>query len=1245
MAPRSREAQLHADWIGMLQPDGLVVSVPVLEEMGLYAKRPQSDVEALREATPDDRLPDLATLAGLLGWPDRLLAEPADADRLDLADLRVTLRPTRVVRSRSDEVVAYVLWLDDDPDRSPSTDTWPASHTERFERLLTATGHPVGVLAHPGGVRLVYAPSGEAPGRLTFPIDALRAADGRLLVDALHMLLGARRLFTAPAGKGLLDVLKASRERQEQVTNQLASQVQEALAILLDGFDTADNRIDGALLRDVSHDGLYDGLTTVLLRLVFLLYAEDRGLLPSDHPVYAEHYSVAGLGEQLAAEAVAHGEAQSRRYGAWARLLSLFRMVWSGAHHRGLRLPPRQGDLFHPDSHPFLEGRPPSSQHTTDPVRVPPLDDAVVHGVLQRLLHLDGQRVSYRNLEVEQLGSVYENLMGFEVRRAATDAVQLKDGCWVELGELAEAEHPYLTLQDITGERNAKLRKQLPELGTLNPTGDIAMDRAAVAEALGPLLPKVVRRTRTGRHYLQPGAERRNSGSHYTPRSLTEPIVRHTLEPLLGDAPTPEQILDLRVCDPAMGSGAFLAEVVRQLGDALVAAWTRAGALPKDDHDPVLVARRKVAERCVYGVDKNSRAVQLARLSLWLITSAADLPFTFVDHNLKAGDALIGMSLDQVAQFSFDPKPKQQALQAERFKAAMAAATRMRAEITAEQRAMQFARDEHGRKKSFLRMAEEEVWDERRVADLLVACAWDAGSKKAFSDRLLRMGDLAWSWYPNEDKEPLPAEAQALVDALPMRPFHWWLEFPEVFGRKRPGFDAVVGNPPFGGKNLITEQNGEPYIKLLQALWPHAHGGSDFCAYFFLRTAPTIRAGGQFGLVATNTIKQGNTRDTGLKHLIDGGTCVIRVADRDTPWPTRGAAVVVDQVIGVRGTWNGEFLLDGAEVVAIGSDLTAGEDGVEPVALQANAGLCFQGSNVLGKGFVLEPEEALELLAEAPRRGEVLRPYQGGRELNSNVPPAVDEDVPCSRYVIAFGDRSVEESAAWPVLFERVRRLVKPERDGNNRPQYRQNWWWHAERRPGLYAKLTTVERCLVGSQVSKHLLWAFQPTNVTFSHVTNVACMPTWADFAVLQSRVHEKWARDRGSSMKTDLRYTPSTCFETFPFPDPSAAERDAMTTTGRALYEARHALMVAEQTGLTGVWNRVTDPYENRPAVQELRALRDAMDRAVLAAYGWDDLDPDDSEEIVRRLRKLNAERAAEEAAQAAEAAKKPPRRKGT
>lgn len=1221
MGTSSREAAVHASWLGMVQPDGLVVSVPVLEEAGVYVRQPTSKQDDLRAFTEDDVLPGIGPLLDWLGWPLDYRAGPeriASEWTLDLPDLGATLRPTAVAQDGAGPLL-FVLWtagdMDDAGDRK-----WPASAQERFERLLVAKGVALGLHVSPDAVRLTYAPAGEAPGRLTFPVVGLRAVDGRVLVDALLMLLGVPRLWSGPADKRLLALVQASRKRQEAVTVALAEQVEDALRVLLAGFDAAAKRPGGAVLREVDDEAVYGGLTTVILRLVFLLYAEDRALLPVDHPVFAENYSVTALAEQLAADAVRHTGSMDRRHGAWGRLLTLFRVMYTGAAWRDLWMPPRKGDLFDPGRYPFLEGRR-TETWQQEAASVPPFDDGTIHTVLQRLLYLEGQRISYRNLEVEQIGSVYEALMGFVVVRVGGPTVALKpDGALVALRELRESERPIEFLANALGEKPAKVKTRFGGVVAFEATddedGDIERLRALLApQTRGPVL-------MVGEHGLQLGAARRSSGSHYTPRSLTEPIVARTLGPVLeSDGPTtPERILELRVCDPAMGSGAFLAEACRYLAKRLVEAWGRTGTTPPaatDSHDPEMHARRLVAERCLYGVDKNPRAVQLARLSMWLVTSARDLPFTFVDHALKLGDALVGLDAEQIASFSFERRVN---LWTGVVKAAMQSASRTRAQITAAQLSLLSG---HDQKRTYLTMADEEVWDEARLGDALLGATWAGGTKSELKARVARVGDFMRLWYPNPNHEPMPTEAEALVaDIRKLRPFHWELEFPEVFVRKNGGFDCVIGNPPFGGKNTISSADGAAYIPMLQALWPHAHGNSDLCAYFFLRATDVLRKGGTFGLVATNTIGQGDTRDTGLKHLVEKGGVTLYDATVDLVWPLAGAAVVVDVVHGAKGKWNGAIRLGGIDVGGLSSALTAGEELADPVPLRENEGRAFIGSYVLGMGFTLTPEEAAELIERDPHNAEVIQPYIGGEELNSN--PRLEHE----RYVINFRDWPLEKAEEWPELIAIVREKVKPERDRLTEDRSREIWWQFSRRRPELYAAMERLPRVLVCARHSKHVGIAFQPPTRVYSEATCVFLFEDAAALALLQSSTHDAWARALGSSLKADLRYTPSTCFGTFPFPRPTAAQRITLAEAGQALYDARSALMLREELGMTKVWNRVLDPHEMDPDFLHLRAVRDAMDRAVLAAYGWSDIDAEDKATILTRLRALNAQRAAEE-----------------
>ena len=256
---------------------------------------------------------------------------------------------------------------------------------------------------------------------------------------------------------------------------------------------------------------------------------------------------------------------------------------------------------------------------------------------------------------------------------------------FVDLDKLAAAK----------GKDRIKYLKEEADRGQLSASVAKAVEAAKTAAELAAALDPIVdergspkkHAIAAGTPILQPTDERRRTGSHYTPRSLTEPIVRHALEPAferLGPDATPEQILDLKVCDPAMGSGAFLVEACRALAARLVEAWSRhpekKPVIPPDE-DEELHARRLVAQRCLYGVDKNPLATDLAKLSLWLATLARDHEFTFLDHALKSGDSLVGLTQAQIAAAHWDTSKPGLPLFRQLVKDRVAEAMKGRAEI------------------------------------------------------------------------------------------------------------------------------------------------------------------------------------------------------------------------------------------------------------------------------------------------------------------------------------------------------------------------------------------------------------------------------------------------------------------------------------------------------------------------------------------------------------------------------------
>ncbi len=842
--------------MGYLQPVGLVVSPPALVAAQAFVNRNvareqqalASVVSPVRVPSPEGGTVEAQSLTDFAAFTREVLDwQPADLqgsagqsslpDELTVAlpEYGDTLKPTYAVpdpdRPGQYAVLVELVPTGTDLDRDPHAEgrRWQASPQMRFERLLRETGVPVGLLCNGTHLRLVYRPSGESSGYVTFPVGAMLEPAGRPILGALVMLLGAERLFTLPPNQRLLHILKESRKYQNEVSTALAEQVLGALHDLLRGFQAADDATSGRLLGDVLREApseVYGGLLTVLLRLVFVLYAEDRGLIGGD-PVYQASYALTGLFTELREDVARFPDTMEQRQGAWARLLVLFRLVHDGAAHGSFQMPARYGKLFDPDVYPFLEGRVHRSLRQQGArIEVPKVSDGVVYRVLDSLLVLAGERLSYRALDVEQIGSVYEAMMGFAIERAAGPSIAVKpQHVVVDLGALVKRSGAE-RVKALAEEAGCKLPAAQAERVKAAKTVDELV--AALDKRVSPRTPRVIV---AGGMFLQPGEERRRSGSHYTPRSLTEPIVRTTLRPVLealGAAPRPEAVLGLKVCDPAMGSGAFLVEACRALGDVLVASW-QAHGLPEDlpdNEDPVLHARRLVAQRCLYGVDKNPFAVDLARLSLWLVTLAKDHPFTFLDHALRQGDSLVGLSREQISCLNWEVG-KQVPLVRAVVEKAVAEAEARRGEIHA--RAMA---DDVGEKRRLLDEAERAIGDARMLGDCVVAAFFDEEKDAGRKKRVKALGETVKLWLQGaivnevdgergeQEKADPKGELEGIARGLrerarPVTPFHWELEFPEVFSRENGGFDAIVGNPPFLAERirsrpemLTTTQSG-----------------------------------------------------------------------------------------------------------------------------------------------------------------------------------------------------------------------------------------------------------------------------------------------------------------------------------------------------------------------------------------------------------------------------------------------------
>ena len=1121
----------HLEWLGFVQPTGLVFSAPALVRGGAILDRRDAGGQRLLSECADERalgpehepesvIDDFEVFARrVLGWSFSpkgyagVDGEPIPPElEVALPDQGEILRPDLAVRERDPQDGAsdwqlLIRLLD-------IGEAFDAGHSQ-MERMLRETGVPAGLLFNGRALRLISAPRRETSGWLDFRIAEMVQSAGRPICTAMRLLLSEPRLLTLPRTQRLAALLQSSRAFQNEVSEQLAEQVLHALYELLRGFQAAYDASDGQLLREPladNPDDVYRALLTVILRLVFLLYAEERDMLPDDE-TFVRFYSLAGLYGRLREDDARYPDTMTQRYGAWPQLITLFRMVHDGARGGQLHMPPRHGALFDPDRFPFLEGRASAGARQIHERIEPPLvPDSTVFHALDKLLVLGGERISYRALDVEQIGSVYETMMGFRLELATGRSVAVRAGSRYGAPTAVD-------LETLIAEEPSKRAKWLADHAHRKPTArlSVAVRAAKTIEDLHAALESVIDTEATpdivpaGAMVLQPSEERRKTGSHYTPRSLTEPIVRTTLEPVLarlrgedGRPPRPEQILELKVCDPAMGSGAFLVESCRQLGDVLVDGWTVYGsrpAIPSDENE-VTFARRVVAQRCLYGIDRNAVAVDLAKMSLWLATLAREHPLTFLDHALRHGDSLVGLSRRQIDAFHW--KPSARGFEAIRIGQHIARAAELRRQI----------READDNTSDFVL---RDLWDQAQFELAQVRLFGDLPVAAFFSNARTRARETKRSEFAQAVDDGNAERFRGLLEDFreaepPLVPFHWQIELPEVFERERPGFDAIVGNPPFGGKNTSSGANPEYYSDWLKELHEESHGNADLVAHFYRRSFDLLRRDGTFGLIATNTIGQGDTRSSGLRWICTHGGEIYNARKR-FKWPGR-AAVTVSIVHIVKGTWDHKRLLNGHPVDTITAYLFHAGSNEDPAQLGANADKSFQGVTVLGMGFTFDDTdtkgvatplaEMRRLIAKGPQNEDVIFPYIGGDEV-LNSPTQTHH-----RYVINFGERSEEDCRArWPQLMAIVEEKVKPERLAQNDVGAKERWWQFNRPRPELQAAIAGFERVLMHPFTSTHLCFAFVPATTIVAGPHYVFALDTFASFASLQCRPHEVWAR----------------------------------------------------------------------------------------------------------------------------------------
>lgn len=1320
--PRS-VADAHREWLAQVETEGPFLALPVVKDIWPHGVERLGDADdrllvfkqafatwlrAYDEQAAHDRsrYADITRawvdtlLDDVVGWAGHRIAAdelPADLEVISPGH-QVTVRPTGGLRGRGGEIAALLRVVEPRPSglHSGGFDGWSATEIDRTSMLLRKAGVPLGLVTDGQWWSVVWAADGKPTGSGT--VNALTWAEEPLLRDALFTLVDQRRFRAKDPEQRLARLLERSELEAEEITETLGTQVRKSVELLVQAFSehriAAGRHGDPDPLTDDPED-VYQAAVTIMMRVVFLLFAEERGMLPTEQ-LYWDSYAVKDLLDGLQERALDEGEeVLDESYDVWHRLLAVSEALHGGVNYDEMRMPAYGGSLLDPARFPWLTA---SDQHG---LRVRVSDRVMLH-VLESVqvakVKGEARRISFRDVDVEQIGYIYEGLLGYTCRPVTDEAVVGligKDGEEAEIGistleeiyeKTGDAKSFSTVLLDWIKETQPGSAKSIT-VAKLSKLYDAEVDEAELNRLLRPITgddeellsflvswSNYIRRDLRGIPYVVPVGglvvaetpSRKNAGAHYTPRSLAEEVVLHALEPLVYE-PGPLQtnddgewqlksstaILDLKVADIAAGSGAFLVAAARYLGGKVLEARIHEGFIGSDSADLEEAGRdaiREVIARCLYGADINPMAVEMCKLSLWLVSLDKSKPFSFVDDKIFCGNSLLGVtSLDQLRYLHIDPKPStmEQTLLLD-VDAKIAEATRLRKELATPVEEHDPVRSRDG-KQRLLRQVHEVTADLRLIADGIIAAGLPLGGKpgRALDDAYKALEWELMEAFPRAGSGGDRTKVERRIDRglTPTvetdyerwQPLHWVLEAPDVMV-ERSGFDAVIGNPPFLGFKKITPSMGSDVRNWYATVLAGGKvANADLVAFFVNRAGQLLQPCGVLGLIATSTVAEGDTRAAGLERLVRGGFDIVRCV-KSEEWPARSANIQYAVI------WGGFSIPSQAPRIADGvatsriSTLLEPAGGVagNPYRLAQNAGFGFQGMIPLGSGFLLAPDEAADWIAQDKRNGEVLFPYLNGDDITSRA------DLSPSRWVIDFASRTESEASQYELPFQRVAARVRPEREKNSVKKRREVWWQFTGQAPELRKAMQRLDEVIVIARVSKAVMPVRVSARQVFSNTLYVFATESFTIQAALSSAMHQLWAITYAATMSRSISYTVSDVFETFPLP----VECERLEAVGQELERVRGDLMSKRGLGLTAVYNLINDrAVEMDTDVNRMRAIHVELDRAMLESYGWEDIplnhgfhtyrqverftvSPAARVQILDRLLELNHERACAE-----------------
>jgi hypothetical protein len=1270
----------HRDWLNLVNPEGPFLSIPVLNQVfpnGIDRPEQRSaDVANLMDAHKLWRkkavelhevwIRTVLTIGAK--WPvDQVLFKDEIPSEFEFGfpEHGTTLKPWAVLFDSSNKAgrapVMLVSTVPIGQDlRAVPLDGWAASPIDRLARLLRRSKVQVGLVTDGRWWAVVWADSTTSTASAIF--DSRVWNEELLMRDAFFSLVGIKRQIGVDENDRLPQLFQKSLIQQEEITETLGRQVRQAVELLVQSF--SESRIS-ALANGrpdpipASENEPYEAAVTVLMRIIFVLFAEERGLLPMNQGLYGRTYGLSGLLDELENENRRDATLLDRTSSVWYRLLAASNSLYFGASFEDMRMPAYGGSLFDPNRFTWMYQT--SDGKGLDLV----VNDRVMLHVLKSIQIVNqnnqARRISFREVDVEQIGYVYEGLLGYASKWVSSDTVlglkgsegnepeialskvislreqHKSDEKFIdELLELIETEQP-ASRPPTKSKFLSSLKAEIDEPIARQKLGAVTGHNEKLTEKILPFS-GLLREDLRGLPYVVPRygivvtetTARKNAGAHYTPRSLAEEVVQYALEPIVySPGPLQEQdqskwelkssveILNLKIADIAVGSGAFLVAAARYLATRLVEAWKIEGVKvgvqadfdPDRPFDPMMTsALREVVARCLYGADINEMAVEMCKLSLWLISLDPARPFSFLDDKVLHGNSLLGLTKSsQLSELHIDPVAKHGNFFGELFndvEGPINTAIKLREEIASSPVDDTDAHRSSAHKASLLMKANLATAHLKELADAVVAAGLPLGGKPG-----AKLND-AYSALSYAVNKAFPATGvgdrttfdrivdvgltpTVRTDYERWKPLHWILEVPQVM--EKGGFDAIIGNPPFLAAPKVSGVVGANVREWFANVNAKTSGRGDLIAYFIRRAAELTTQSGCIGLIGSKAIAEGDSLQVGIEPLHSNGWNFYRV-DRNRPWPTKSAGTNIAVIWMSRMEQITNAVLDGKAVKSISSMLASGDDNLNRPNSLNRTKLAYQGSNVLGAGFLIPKEEALELLKVAPGESQVLKPCLNAADLNRNSSRNGDS------WVVDMRELSEKESKKYVNCWRHIEHFVKPERakmDAEKYPKMVNKWWQHWNSRPDLYAKMKDIDTVIAIPIVSKHQVPAVVASDQVLTYSLTVCPVESFSFFALLSSWLHRSWAQWWGSKMRNDFRYSITDCFDTFPF----CSTNKELEKLGKELDELQRDIAINREIGLTKLYNLVNAKSTKDSDIDSLRKLHEKIDREVAKAYGFD------------------------------------------